>query len=157
VSSWSLSLPNFTAAELGCKHCGVVKIDIRFASALVGLRSAYGTPLSPTSVCRCPDHNASIAGAHPTSLHLTENPKHRTSGTAAADIRWPGSGHSDKLKFARLAYSLGFSVGLHRSFIHIDGRTIAGLPQHVFLYGAWDNHFTPLDVKVGLESKVRLL
>lgn len=145
MSSWTEAIPYFPKSQLACKGSGVVKLDIRFAVMLPLLRLRWGKVLTPSSVCRTPAHNAAEKG-HPNSLHLTENPKHNTDGTAAADIRWADWGASEQLRFARLAYSLGFSVGLHRSFCHIDLRSIAGLPQAVFLYGTWTNAFSPNDV-----------
>jgi len=104
------------------------------------LRRKWGMPLTPTSVCRTPQHNAKVGG-NPRSLHLTENPKWQTFGTMAADISWRDWHKEKKLKFAKLAWDLGWSIGLHNSFCHIDRRVEAGLEQKVFLYGTWDNQF----------------
>lgn len=136
----------FTAKELRCKGSGVIKIDKRFADLITEFREfVWGLPINPSSVCRTPQHNLAVGG-HPTSLHLTENPKHNTNGTAAMDCRWFDMSKKEKLIFARLAYKTGFSVGLHNLFCHLDLRTIAGLPQHCFIYGEWDKHFNIGDV-----------
>lgn len=135
----------FPAHELACKGTGVIKLDPLFAKELPLLRAAWGKPLTPNSVCRTPEHNANERG-HPNSLHLTENPKHKTLGTCAADIRWRDWPANVKLQFAKLAWSLGWSVGLHDGFIHVDRREIAGLSQHCFLYGTWTGSFTSRDV-----------
>ena len=136
----------FSDKELACKGTGVILLDPLFAEQLPLLREAWGFPLIPTSVCRTPEHNKKVGG-HPNSLHLTINPKHKTKGCCAADIRWATWDTPTKLRFARLAYSMGWSVGLHNTFIHIDRRDCAGLPQAVFLYGTWNNIFKPEDVR----------
>ncbi|RNF52982.1 hypothetical protein EBI00_02460 [Marinomonas hwangdonensis] len=133
-------IPFFSKTELECKGSGVVKLDPHFAIMLPALRLLWGHPLSPSSVCRTPEHNAKVGG-HPRSLHLTENPTHNTKGCAAADIRWRNWDDERKLAFARLAYSLGFSVGLHDGFCHVDWRQSANLEQSCFLYGAWSGSF----------------
>ena len=135
----------FSEKELACKGTGIIELDPRFAEALVDLRETWGKPLSPSSVCRTPLHNKFVKG-HPNSFHLTENPKWKTFGTMAADITWRSWDTETKLKFAKLAYSLGWAVGLHNSFCHIDRRVDAGLPQAVFLYGTWSNLFDKKDV-----------
>lgn len=139
----------FGADECACKGTGVIKMDPRFAEALPLLRKAWGSPLGASSICRTPAHNKAERG-HPSSLHLTENPKWPTLGSMAADIKWRNWPVQRKLAFARLAWSMGWSVGLHSSFCHIDRRGdlgLANLPQNVFLYGAWHGAFTPSEVR----------
>lgn len=140
-------IPYFSTYELECKCCGELMLDTSFAALLPALRQLHGAPLTANSVCRCPAHNANVGG-HRSSLHLTQNAKHKTVGTAAADLAWRAWPPDAKLRLARLAWGLGLSVGLHNSFIHVDARTsAAGLPQHAFLYGDWDGEFSPDDVR----------
>jgi len=142
------AIPYFTLAELCCKGTGVVKLDPRFATALPKLREAWGGPLSPNSVCRTPEHNAREKG-HPNSLHLTDNPRWPTLGAMAADIRWRGWEPARQLAFARVAWGLGWSVGLHDGFCHVDRRAdlnLKLLPQSVFLYGTWTGKFGRDDI-----------
>lgn len=140
----------FTAKELRCKGSGVILIDKRFADKITEFRELiWCKPINPSSVCRTPEHNKAVDG-HPTSFHLTVNPKHKTFGTAAMDCKWNEMSTKEKLEFAKLAYQHGFSVGLHKLFCHLDLRTITGLPQHCFLYGEWDKKlFLPKDVVSG--------
>jgi len=145
MNIWTEAIPYFPKSQLACKGSGIVKLDIRFAVLLPVLREQWGKPLTPSSVCRTPSHNKAVGG-HPNSLHLTDNPTHKSHGTMAADIRWADWKVSEQLRFAKLAHSLGFSVGLHQSFCHIDLRSKVGLPQAVFLYGTWTNAFKPEDV-----------
>ena len=139
---WDQAIPFFTRSELSCKGTGVIKLDRRLAVRLPQLRIEWGDALYPTSVCRTPEHNESVGG-HKRSLHLTDNPTHDTDGCMAADIAWRNWSAERKLRFARLAWSLGWSVGLHDSFCHIDRRKDAGLAQASFLYGHWSDQFTP--------------
>ena len=153
----------FSHAELECKGprkidpetgkgipgTGIVLLDPRLAQHLPELRRAWGRPLSPNSVCRTPTHNANTPGANPNSLHMTRNPKWPTLGTLAADISWRGWSPDDQLAFAQLAWRLGWSVGLHDGFCHVDRRADLGLralPQHAFLYGTWSGPFTTAQV-----------
>lgn len=148
MDTWTGALPFFAPRELACQCCNTILLDARFAAALPALRLAWGKPLSPTSVCRCPPRNRR-AGGHPNSMHLTENMEHGTHGTAAADIHWWRWPAKTKLDFARLARKLGWSVGLHDSFCHVDRRTeCAGLPQTIFVYGEWSNPFSLSDVSL---------
>jgi hypothetical protein len=142
------AIPYFTLSELRCKGTGVVKLDPRFATALPKLRDAWGSALVPNSVCRTPTHNIRENG-HPHSLHLTDNPRWPTLGTMAADIRWRGWEPARQLAFARTAFGLGWSVGLHDGFCHVDRRSdlnLKLLPQAAFLYGTWTGPFSRDDV-----------
>lgn len=142
LRSWHGPLPYFGISELACKGSSFVQLDLRFAAALPALRQAWGNPLTPTSVCRTPEHNASVGG-HPRSLHLTDNHHHPTHGCMAADLVWP----DDRLAFARLAWRMGWAVGLHDSFIHVDRRADIGLNKRVFLYGGtWSAPFNREDI-----------
>lgn len=138
----------FSEAELRCKGTGIIKMDPRFAEALPKLREAWGKPLTPASVCRAPSHNANEDG-HPHSLHLTENPRWPTLGTMAADIRWRGWEPAQQLAFAKKAFELGWAVGLHDGFCHVDRRAdlkLKRLPQSIFLYGTWTGSFGKDDI-----------
>lgn len=136
---WASEIPYFGRTELACKcGCGKLELDIRFAAALPALRLAWGGSLGLTSCCRCKPHNDKIGG-HPRSLHLIDNPAHPCDGTMAADVAWRTWPTQTKLRFARLAFSHGWSVGLHNGFCHIDRRKDMNQAQAVFLYGKdWD-------------------
>jgi hypothetical protein len=138
----------FPESELACKGTGVIKLDPRFAAALPELRRAWNKPLTPNSICRTPAHNAAVKG-NPNSLHMTENAKWPTIGTMAADIKWRGWPVEEQLAFARLAWGMGWAVGLHNGFCHVDRRkdlNLPNLPQNVFLYGEWDGKFGRDDI-----------
>ena len=146
MSAWTQAIPYFADSELACKcGCNTVKLDIRFAAMLPALRQLWGKPITFTSVCRCPKHNKSVDG-HPTSFHLTENPKWPTTGTAAADVAWRSWSTQEKLSFARLAHAQGFRVGLHNGFVHIDIGRLLGANPKPFLYGTWDKPFSEEDI-----------
>jgi hypothetical protein len=139
----------FSEKELACKGTGIIQLDPRFATALVEFRKAWGRPITANSVCRTPEHNKNVKG-HPRSLHLTKNPTWLTYGTMAIDCGWNNWQVEEQLKFAQLAWSMGWAVGLHNSFCHIDRRAdlkLPSLPQNVFIYGSWNNRFNSQDVK----------
>ena len=127
----------FSESELACKGTGIIKLDPRFAEALPKLREAFGKPMALNSACRTPEHNDKVGG-HPTSLHLTKNPKWPTLGTMACDVSWRCWSEADKECFARLALKMGWRVGLHNGFCHID-RILDISPNHekVFVYGKY--------------------
>ena len=142
----------FTQSELECKGSringkpgtGIIKLHPSFAIALVELRKAWGESVSPNSVCRTPKHNKNERG-HATSLHLTENPKWPTLGSMAIDWPWRNWDTKKKIQFCRLAWSKGWSVGLHDGFCHLDRRgdlKLKDLQTRVFLYGNnWTGKF----------------
>lgn len=147
ATTWADAIPFFSRRELACKGSGVLLLDIRFAIALPVLRQAWGRALTPTSVCRTPAHNVAERG-HPNSWHLTENPERPSHGCMAADLHWRSWSTEKQLRFAQLAWRLGWAVGLHDGFIHVDRRgDCAGWAPTVFLYGTWSGPFTPDDVK----------
>jgi hypothetical protein len=145
MSVWTGALPYFPVNEIACKCCGLVKIDLRFAAMLPALRRAWDEPLTPTSLCRCPAHNAK-SGGHVTSLHLTDNTKWPTTGSAAVDIAWRAWPTAKKVAFARLAHRQTFRVGLHDGFCHLDLGRILEMSPKPFLYGTWTGAFAPEDI-----------
>jgi hypothetical protein len=64
----------------------------------------------------------------------------------AADLLWSDWESEKKLDFARLAWNMGWSVGLHRTFCHVDRRRDIGLRQAVFVYGEWADNFGANDI-----------
>ncbi len=149
--SWEGELPHFSKKELGCHHCGLIRLDINFASQLIVLRAAWGKGLNPASVCRCPEHNKDVGG-HVRSLHMTTNPVHQVGGTCAIDVSWNRWFRGDKLKFASLAWSLGWSLGLNLTFIHLDARALmpgSRMPQKIFHYDNWNSSFRNQEIKEG--------
>ena len=124
----------FSDRELGCRHCGVVLCDPVFTSQLRALRHLYGKPMTVNSVCRCPEHNETIGG-HPRSLHLTTNPVHPTNGCIAVDVDITKMSEEDLEDFISLAWELGWSIGIAKTFLHIDRRVEFGLKQIRWNYG----------------------
>lgn len=145
VHSWYTEIPYFSSSELKCNGSGILRLDRRFAAALPFLRQQWGQALIPSSVCRAPDYNAS-EGGHPRSLHLTHNHAHQTGGCMAVDFPWSVWSTDTQLRFSRLAWSLGWSVGLNAWFVHLDMRAALGMRQGVFIYDNWLNQFYPAQV-----------
>ena len=93
----------------------------------------FGRPMivAPGGGCRSADYNRLLnPPGHPRSLHLMQSP-HGLAGTAAIDVRVPPQ---DRMPLVILACERGWSVGVARSFIHLDCRFLAGLPQRMFGY-----------------------
>ena len=133
IKSYDLAKTYFTKEELECKGTGELLLDPNFVTQLRTLRHVLNAPMALTSACRSPSHNEAIGG-HPRSLHLTSNPSHPTEGCMACDVdrtKW----EEDFVEhFIDLAWELGWSVGIAKTFIHIDRRVDIGLKQHKYWY-----------------------
>ena len=128
----------FSDDEMRCKgsNCGcgnAVNIDPIFDQRLLELREAFGRPMRLTSVCRCLAHNTKVGGAK-ASFHISDKPAWKgVTGTAAADVAFSDETYRNEL--GKLAWSLGWRIGLHTKFLHIDsGSHLGAKAQSVFLY-----------------------
>lgn len=112
----------FKDAELACK-CGCGKggpdMDQAFINRLDMLRTSFGAPLILTSAFRCNNHNMAVKGEKK-SFHLLGK---------AVDISCVNA--VDRHKLVAIATSLGLSVGIDGSFVHVDSRDA---PRMMFLY-----------------------
>ena len=123
---------NFSVSELGCNCCGTIRVSESFLDTLERLRDRT-FPLPMLSVCRCLPHNQK-EGGHRASLHLIDNPKHMCA-TSAGDINIYNRTKQEKLLLYSQAHSLGLSVGVKDSSMHVDKRSLVRLPQKTFFYG----------------------
>jgi len=94
------------------------EMDRIFLESLDELRHLVAMPLRITSSYRSPDYNASVGGAKK-SMHLHGR---------AVDIACNNS--RDRMVIVQEALGLGLTVGVAKSFIHIDDRDY----QIVFTY-----------------------
>lgn len=109
---------NFSRREFACKcGCGFDDVSRELVEGLQQLRDLAGKPITVTSGCRCPKHNASPkVGGVKNSQHLTGK---------AADIVIAGM---SPRKMAELAEQItAFQKGaiityVKRGFIHVDVR-----------------------------------
>jgi hypothetical protein len=123
--------PYFSHKELACRSTGIVKLADGFLERLIQLREEYNRPMKVNSCCRSASYNRYVGG-HPRSLHVYDYPAHETEGTCAIDIKM----HTgfDKGELVNVAWRLGWSVGVHKSFIHLDQRGLIGKTQTLFTY-----------------------
>ena len=118
ASMWdSARWPNFSKAELSCRHCGDYFHNANFLDALQSLRDQLQKPVRILSAHRCALHNAAVGGA-PLSQHLG----------MAADIALNPHHPAQLLIAAREAGFTGF--GYYTTFLHLD----MGRPR--FWYGS---------------------
>ena len=119
----------FSDDELKCKGSDVVKLDPHFRRALLIYRETVDMPLYVNSCCRSLEHNHDIGGAR-SSYHLYEGVADARQGTLAIDLRV----HSDEERaiMVEFALKLNWSVGIYKTFIHIDRRVDLGKPQVMF-------------------------
>lgn len=118
----------FSDDELRCKGSGIVKLDPRFQAELTRLRARYGKPMIVNSCCRSQEHNKNVGGASK-SYHLFEGVYDGRMGTMAIDIKISGKNRENLVD---LAWSLGWSIGEYKNFIHIDRRKDLGKKQIKF-------------------------
>lgn len=116
---WTL-YPNFSEAELRCKHTGRCEMQPAFMARLQALRTAYGRPMTITSGYRHWTHPVEARKGHTTGEH--------TRGTcvdiACADGR-------TRYELVRLALAHGFTrIGIAKTFVHL-GTGGPGLPEPV--------------------------
>ena len=95
------------------------KMDGTFLARLDDLRDSYGHPITITSSYRSPEYNRNIGGS--------SKSKHMEG--IAVDIAMTDSTLRAKLVY--YALQKGLSVGVSRTFVHIDGRD----NQIMFTYG----------------------
>lgn len=86
------------------------KMDFNFLTKLDQLRELCGFPLTINSSYRSPEYNKSVGGAK-TSQHLYGN---------AVDLRCTDS--TKRAVIVSNALALGLSVGITKSFVHVDNR-----------------------------------
>ena len=120
----------FSKSELQCKcGCNSLVLADNFADRLKYLRVAFHRPMIVNSCCRCPSHNAVVGGADK-SYHLTNNAI--SKGTCGIDIKRRGYQYDSEL--IQMALNLNWSVGLHKSFIHLDRRVDYGQAPVIYHY-----------------------
>ena len=104
----------FKRKEFACKcGCGFDSIDRELVAIITAVRVHFNAPVTITSGCRCPKHNAAVGGASK-SQHL--------EGTAA-DIQVKGI--APKAVQALLDDLLPhdrYGIGYASTFTHIDVR-----------------------------------
>jgi len=126
----------FTEEELQCPLGKIVKLAEGFGQQLDELRSLFDRPMTLTSACRTTTHiNWLLSRGYPASknsFHLIDNPKYGTD-TCAVDVSTPDGIYRKEL--IEVALSEGWTVGVAKSFLHIDRRSdYTELPQIVYTY-----------------------
>lgn len=119
----------FSHKELASKDNDVVQLDPNFERELLIYRETVNHPLYVNSCCRSVAHNKKVGGAS-RSYHLYEGVDDGRHGTLAIDLKVTDS--AKRAKMVRTALDLNWSVGVYKSFIHIDRRVDIGKPQILF-------------------------
>ena len=126
----------FTEDELKCPTTGQFKLQDGFGDALDALREEFNQSMIITSGCRTDEHNEWLQGrgypASSNSFHLIDNDKYGTD-TCAVDVKRKDGAYAAQL--IKVGLNRNFSVGIAKTFIHIDLRTAyTNLPQVVYSY-----------------------
>lgn len=131
----SIPVNYFKDEELACRcGCDLLRLHRGFRDSLNALRADLGRPMVITSAVRCSAHNKAVGG-HSRSLHVGDDPQHPGQlGCLAVDVAVPGGYYRGDLFAA--AWKRGFSIGWggKRGFVHLDLRTLIGLPMATFDY-----------------------
>ena len=109
--------PNFSRAELSCRHCGDYIHNPDFLDRLQAMRDRMQNSVRILSAHRCAVHNARVGGA-PLSQHLG----------MAVDVALSNHNRRELVIAARESDFTGF--GYYRTFLHLD----MGRPR--FWYGS---------------------
>ena len=131
-----MNMKYFKDSELACPTTGIMQLQEGFDNDLDELREAYGYPIAVTSGCRTEEHNKWLQSrgypASSNSLHLIDNEKHGTD-TCAIDMKRPDG--VLLVKLFKVALELGWTVGLAKTFVHLDKREkYTELPQIIYSY-----------------------
>jgi len=113
---------NFLPDEMRCKGSGMLIVSDQFMNALQTLREEFSRPMLLTSACRSADHNRNVVHGHPKSLHVCDEPAHRSKdgGCLAVDVAVVDGSYRGNL--VATAWRLGWSVGWNKRFVHLDRR-----------------------------------
>ncbi|HIG68291.1 MAG TPA: hypothetical protein EYQ44_10885 [Porticoccaceae bacterium] len=101
----------FKISEFNCSETGENAMEESFITALSQLRAACNFPFVVTSGFRSTKHSVEIIKPNGGGMH--------TKGIAA-DIKI--SGGSQRAKITKHALALGMSVGVAKTFVHVDTR-----------------------------------
>ena len=85
-------------------------MDALLLEALESIRNHFERPITVTSGCRCPTHNAAVGGSMG-----SQHKKGRASDIQVSKV--------SPIEVADLAEELGISVGRYDTFTHIDSRS----------------------------------
>lgn len=104
---------HFKRSEFACScGCGFDSIDVETLEILEAVRTGFDAPVIVTSGARCEDYNRQVGGA--------ENSQHLVG--RAADIKVKGATPDEVSQYVIHRYPHA-SIGLYRTFVHIDTRT----------------------------------
>lgn len=102
----------FNRSELECRcGCGFDSIDVETIALADECREFVGHPITPSSACRCPEHNAKVGGA--------KNSQH----VKARAIDLPVEDPQALYDYLCQKYPNEYGFGLYSTFVHIDTRT----------------------------------
>jgi len=106
-------LTYFRVEEFNCTHTNANSMDEAFLHKLDELREKCGFPFKITSGYRDASHPSEVVKAAPgTGMHCQGR---------AADIAV--SNGVERMNIVHEALKMGFSIGVARTFIHVDDRT----------------------------------
>lgn len=106
---------HYTRAEVACKcGCGFDSMDVETLRVADEAREFEGAPITPSSGCRCPNHNRNVGGSSK-SYHVQAR---------AMDL--PSRNPVALYNYLNDKYPNRYGLGLYDSFVHIDTRS--GLP-----------------------------
>ena len=102
----------FTRKEMSCNcNCGFDSMDSETLTIADECREFVGSPITPSSACRCPDYNKKVGGS--------KNSQHVLARAMDLPVKDPKALYDylcDK-------YTDKYGFGVYDTFVHIDTRT----------------------------------
>lgn len=107
-------MSHFKRNEFACKcGCGFDTVDFELLTLCNEVREFEGGPITVSSGCRCPAHNAKIGG-----VQISQHVKARA---ADLHVEYPELTY----KWLCRQYPNQYGFGLYDTFVHVDTRTNA--------------------------------
>jgi len=113
---------SFVGSELQCRCCGNLIYEQSTIDLIQELRDELNIRFRVNSFYRCKSHNQKVGGGT-NSQHLYGR---------AMDISTEGWKWSQRAKLVKGALNKGLSVGIYRSFVHVDNR----IGEQLLWYGS---------------------
>lgn len=110
----------FSEQELRCKESGGIKFANGFEDALRTLRLNLNQPMKVLSCCRSQSYNQKVGGVRK-SFHIYDESPWGIKGACAIDIATTSDTYKQTL--LNIAKNLNWSIGIYKSFLHLDRRS----------------------------------
>ena len=103
---------HFSRSEVACKcGCGFDSMDVETLRIADEAREIAGVPITPSSGCRCAEHNASVGGS--------DDSQHKKARALDLPVPNPKAVYDELCR----RYPDRYGFGLYKTFLHVDTRS----------------------------------